>query len=824
MNSLFNNLRMSVRLIGRNPPLNLVLVLTLALGIGANTLIFSLLNAVLFRPLPYQKPEQLVALWSLIPKELCATLKLKSDRHTTSGPDFMDWKQQNQVFAEMAGFYVSDFNCRAGGEADRITTAGVSDGYFPTLGILPLLGRALQSSDFLPGQDHGIILSHRFWKSRLGGRPEAVGQTLYLENRAYTILGVMPAGFNLPFRVPLFPALRDPDGWVPLTPGLYDTRWLNNRGWYALGTIGRLKEKISFERAQADMNVIAERLMKAHPFESRPVQLLDLRESLYGGHRSLMLLLLAAAGIILLIVCANVANLQLARAGGRQREMAIRTALGANQGKLMGQLLSESLLVSLLGGGIGLGIVSWGSGLLNVILSRCVSAMPQVVIDARVCGFTLGISVLTGLAFGLAPAWRLARTGLHEGLKGGGRTESVVWQKHYFGKALIVSEVMLSLVLLVCVGLLVHSFIQLWQVDLGIHPKNVLTMKIPFSAGSYAERGQQSAFYREVLRGISAQPGVRYAAITSSLPTMGAIQNGIDIEGRVPLPAVSKADQSPVGNVIVVSEDYFRALGIELKRGRFFGGQDSEESLPVAIISQSMADRYFPGRDPLGAHIRESWWVGPWRTIVGVVADVRQDGMAEEAKPALYYCSTQAPALVDIKLVARTVQQPQGLATPIRKMVQALDPNQPVTDIHSMEELLQNALLERRILLNLMGVFAGIALGLAALGVYGVLSFATTQRTREFGIRMALGARPGNVLRMVMTQGMGLVFVGIVLGLAGAQAATRLLSNWLFGVPEGDLTTYASVIGLLVLVASLACYLPARRATHVDPVQALRYE
>lgn len=820
---LIEDVRHAIRALSKSPRFSLTAALLLAIAIGVNTLVFSLLNAVLFHPLPYQKPDELVAIWSVIPKEIVANQKLTSPRGGSSGPDFLDWKRQNRVFAEMAAFSVDDFNYRAGGEPGRLTATGVSDRYFRTLGTAPSLGRVLQPADFVPGQDQRVMVSHRFWKSRLAGRRDAIGQTVYIENRAYTVVGVMPDGFSLPFRVPLSGIVRDPDAWVPLTPGLFNARRLNNRAAYLLGVIGRLTPGVSMEQAQRAMDVVSSRLIKDHPWASRPVQLLDLRESLYGGHRRLVLLLLASAAIVLLIVCANVANLQLVRTAQRRREMAIRTALGANRRRLIVQLLSESLLMSLAGGAVGLAAVSSGCTLLNAVLSRSFSAIPQVVIDGRVCAFTFGVAVLTALIFGLAPALQLARTGVHQGLREGGRGESSPWQRYHFGKGLVVVEVMLSLVLLVGAGLLTRSFIRLWQVDLGIDPENVLTMKIPLAAGSHPDRRAQAAFYQRVLDRIAVLPGVREAAITSSLPTLGAMQNGIEIEGRV---ARSREEQrnSPVGNVMVVSKGYFTAMGVDVKRGRAFGKEDSAESMPAAIISESMARTYFPGISPLGAHVRESWWGGPWRTIVGVAADVRQDGIAVEAAPALYYCSTQAPELGDIKLVARTAQQPEGLAVAVRKTVQALDPNQPVTEIRSMEEVLKDAMLERRILLILMGTFAGTALALAALGIYGVLSYATSQRTREFGIRLALGAPRRSVLRMVMAQGLGLAVLGIGVGVAVAQATTHLLAAWLFGIPAGDPATYAAVIGALIATAAIACYLPARRAIRIDPMRALRHE
>lgn len=823
MPMLIEDMRYAVRALSKSRRFSLTAALLLTIAIGVNTLVFSLLNAVLFRPLPYQKPEELVAIWSVIPKEIVANQKLTDSRGGSSGPDFLDWEQQNRVFAEMAAFSVNDFNYRAGAAPGRLTAAGVTDGYFRTLGTAPSLGRVLQPADFVAGHDQQVVVSHRFWKSRFAGRRDVVGQTIYVENRAHTVVGVMPNGFSLPFRAPSSGIVRDPDAWVPLTPGLYNARRLNNRAAYLLGVIGRLAPGVSIEHAQREMDVVSSRLIKDHPWASRPVQLLDLRESLYGGHRRLVLLLLASAAIILLIVCANVANLQLVRTAKRRREMAIRTALGADRRRLMVQLLSESLLMSLVGGTLGLVAVSSGCTLLNAVLSRSFSAIPQVVIDVRVCGFTFGIAVLTALVFGLAPALQFAPAGVHQGLREGGRGESSPWQRHHFGKSLVVIEVMLSFILLVGAGLLTRSFIQLWRVNLGINPENVLTMKIPLSAGSHPDRREQAAFYQRILDRTAVLPGVRQAAITSSLPTMGAMQNGIDIEGRV---ARSREEMrnSPVGNVMVVSEGYFTAMGVDVKRGRAFGREDSAESMPAAIISESMARTYFAGSDPLGAHIRESWWGGPWRTVVGVAADVRQDGIAVEAAPALYYCSTQAPELRDITLVARTVQQPERLAGAFMKAVQSLDPDQPVTEIRSMEEVLQDAVLERRILLILMGTFAGTALALAALGIYGVLSYATSQRTREFGIRMALGAPRKNVLRMVMVQGLALAVLGIGAGVAVAQTTTHLLSTWLFGVPAGDPATYAAVISALIATSAIACYLPARRAIRIDPMRALRHE
>ncbi|HEY9283638.1 MAG TPA: ABC transporter permease [Pyrinomonadaceae bacterium] len=808
MEMLWQDLRYGLRMLAKNPGFTAVAVIALALGIGANSAIFSVVNTVLFRPLPYKDPERLVMVWEE------GTLE-GFPINSASAANYLDWRDQNQVFAGMAVIGRASFNLTGVGEPERIDGRRVSASLFPLLGTEPQLGRAFTAEEDSSGAGRVVVLSHGLWLRRFGARPDIIGRPLTLNGEAHEVVGVMPPHFQFPS--------RDDQLWVPIA---FTPQQAANRGNNSFEVIARLKPGVTRDQAESEMDAIAARLRRQHPgvVKSDGSVIIPLHEQLVGDIKPALLVLLGAVGFVLLIACANVANLLLARAAVRQKEIAVRLALGAGRRRLVRQFLTESVLLSVIGGAVGLLLALWGVNLLKAFIPKNVSQVAAVAVDANVLTFTLAVSLLTGLIFGLAPALQASRFNLNETLKEGGRDSAAGRRGNRLRSLLVIAEVAISLVLLIGAGLLVNSFLRLRNVDPGFRADNLLTMRIALPAVKYPDQPRRAAFYNELLGRVAALPGVRSAAVTNWIPlTLQGDTFGISVEGR-PDPG---PQERPDIVTRVVSPGYFGTMGIELSRGRPFDErQDRADSAPVAIISETMARRLWPGEDPLGKRLRPGGpdSVAAWITVVGVAEDVRQFELTAAPRLQMYLPHVQATFFVPSHLVVSTQVEPLGLAAAVREAVWGIDKDQPVSDVRTMEEILSESIARQRFSMLLLGIFAGVAMLLGAVGIYGVVSYSVTQRAHEIGVRMALGARRGSVLRLIIGQGLKLVLIGVAVGIAAAFVLTRLMESLLFGVSATDPATFAAIPLVLVAAATLASYIPARRATKIDPIVALRYE
>ncbi|MDQ3908762.1 MAG: ABC transporter permease [Acidobacteriota bacterium] len=781
--------RYAARVLRKNPGFAAVAVVTLALGIGANTAIFSVVNAVLLRPLPYDHPEQLVRIGGACKQDAICTF---------SPPDFFDWRARNTSFEAVAAYDGTSPSLTGAGEPERLNGARVSPDFFRVLRVSPALGRAFLPQEERRGEHRVAILSHSLWQRRFNSDQAIVGRKIELGGEPFEVVGVMPEGFE----PPQFGGLDEapPDIWTPFAPDL--SQW-GRDGRSVDPAVARLKPGVTLAQARAEMEGIAARLQQEYPKTNKNagVRLASLQDQLVAGVRPALLVFLAAVGLVLLIACANVANMLLARAALRQKEIALRSALGATRLRLARQLLTESLLLAALGG---------------VVLPRG----GHVGLDLRVALFTAGVTLLTGVLFGLAPALQSSRGELTEKLKEGGRGAAGGATRHGSRRLLVAAEIALSLVLLIGAGLLARSFVRLQRVDPGFDPENVLTMNVFLPGVRYPQDEQQVAFFEQVLERVRALPGVEHAGATSNLPVSGNFdQVPLYVEGQ---PVVNAGD-APQTERYMVSSDYFRALGVPLLEGRDFTNQDTQEGQRVTVIGETVAQTFFGGVDPVGRRIKIGDPTNPWLTIVGVAAPVHHYGL-DTAPNFQIYVPHQQSATQAMTLVVRTAGDPDSATNAVRAQVWAVDPKQPVYDVRSMGQLLAASLAARRFNMILVAVFSAVALLLAAVGIYGVVAYAVAQRTHEIGVRMALGAQPRDVLLLVVTQGMTPALAGVGVGLACAFAITRAISGLLYGVSATDLTTFVSVSALLTAVALLACYLPARRATKVDPLIALRAE
>ena len=806
MGTLAQDLRYAVRMLVKRPGFTAVAVLTLALGIGANTAIFSVVNAVLLRPLPFAEPDRLVYAEG-------ADLRDGSKGGAISPPDFLDYREQNHVFERFAAFMPQSSTVTGDGSAsERINSARVSHGFFETLGIAPLDGgRTFLAEEEQEGRNAVAVLSYGLWQRRYGADPKIVGKTIALNGQTVTIVGVMPAGFEYP---------REAQLWAPIA---FKSPQTSMRRSHFLRAVGRLKPGVTVEQAQADINQIARQLEQQYPESNTnfSMGLTLLPEWTVGEMRSTLLVLLVAVGFVLLIACANVANLSLARGASRSREVAIRSALGASRGRVVRQLLTESVVMALLGGALGLLLAMWGVDLLVSLSPENLPRVKEVTTDWNVLGFTLLVSILTGILFGLFPALATSKTNLTETLKEGGRGASGAGRQR-LRSLLVVAEVALSLVLLVGAGLLIKSFLRLSNVDVGFVPTNVLSMQLSMTQKSYPEPRQRAVFYEQLISRIESLPGVQAAGAVSELPLSGQENDTFfNIEGK---PAAAFGSTENDANIRGISPAYFQALGVPLLRGRFFDKRDGLDAPKVAIVNENFVKRYLPGEDPLGKQLIIDFGDPYKAEIVGVVAGIRHSSLAQaEPFPEMYVSVLQAPSY-GTNLVVRAAGDPVQLTAAIRGEVQSLDKDLPVYNVKTMEQHLSASAAQPRFRTLLLGLFACVALLLASIGIYGVISYSVTQRTHEIGLRVALGAQSADVLKLVVWQGMRLALVGIVVGVIGAFVVTRVMSSFLFGVSATDPLTFAGVSLLLAVVSFLACYIPARRATKVDPMVALRYE
>ena len=834
MSSLINDLRFGWRMMVRNPVFSLIAIITLALGIGANTAIFSVVDAVLLRPLPYPGADRLVFLWS--------TMNSQGVPQSGSAlPDYQGWRDQNKVFDGLGGFYYGDFNLATENEPpERIQGAYVTANFFQVLQVAPTLGRLFTNEEEQFGRHRVVLLSDKLWERRFGGNQNVVGRQIRLGGEAYTIAGVMPRG------MPFFDNLPEVELWTPISFAKDDNLATRNNRFINL--VGRLKPGVTVAQAQSDVSAIASAMAEIDPANKGVgAQIVPLQEQIAGDSRMALLVLLGAVGFVLLVACVNVANLLLARASARSKELAIRASLGASRARIVRQVIVECLPLALIGGLCGVLLATWGIDLISSLLPASLPRGNVIGVNARVLGFTFGLALLTIVMFGLLPALQAARTDLRDSMNEGGGPGFGTRRQGRVRRVLIVAEVALALVLLVGSGLRLRTFIKLRQVDVGFNARNVITMRVPPPDAKYPQPLSADdprdpaglAFSDQLLARMSSVPGVQ-AATTATVFPLGAGQEWgkfLSIEGQ---PAPASIDQVPLIRFSLISNDYFRTFGIPLREGRAFSDADKSNSQPVAIVNETLVKRFFAGQDPIGKTI----WMGPpehllpsdqqtpqnrfiRRTIVGVVADVKGRSLNQEP-PALVYAPLNqyrregwSNALM---LAVQTTTPPDTVISAIREQVRLLDADQPITNVRTMDELLSRALSSAKFSLWLLGLFAVLGLLLAAIGIYGVMVTAVMQRTHEIGLRMALGAQTGDVMWLVIRQGMSPVLIGVVTGLAAAIGLTRLMSTLLFEVSATDPLTLGLITVLLTMVALLACYIPARRATKVDPLIALRYE
>ena len=819
MESLLQDLRYGIRGLLKRPAFAAIALLILALGIGANTAIFSVVNAVLLRPLPYDEADRLVFLTET--NQAMAEIPI-------SYPNFTDWRNQNHVFEKVGVYNFDSYNLTSSGEAERILTAQASADLFAALRVNALVGRVFTNDEDKPGGTPVVVLGYGLWQRRFGGQPGVLNQALTLNGKSYSVIGVMPEGFQYPSRVEM---------WVPA--GQLSGEWQHRLNHPNLNGVARLKPGVTLEQAQADMANIAANLERQYPDTNagNRVKIQPLLETFVRNVRRALWVLFAAVGFVLLIACANIANLLLVRASARRREMAIRAAMGAGRWRITRQLITESLLLALVGGALGLLLARWTIELILYISPNAIPRAREIGLDWRVLAFTFGVAFLTGILFGLAPALQAGRTDVHETLKESGRGMA---ERRWLRSSLVVVELATTLVLLIGAGLMIRSFYRLQKVDSGFSYEHLTSFSISLPQQKYSTVDQREQFFKRLLENVRGLPGVEASAAASGLPLgNNSWQSPFTVAGH----PVSQRNQTTTMTALLVTPDYFRAMNIPLKRGRYFDEHDdrsflarrdltklSEDARRMAgvnaiIIDEEFARRYWPGEEALGKQVKLSADDrAPALTVVGIVGRVKMEGLNQDSNRVQGYLPFAQLAFSGMTVIVKGSGDPNQLMTSVRRQVAAIDPSQPIYNVRTMDEIRAQSVAPERLNLTLLSLFAGVALLLASVGIYGVMSYTVTQRTHEIGIRMAIGAQTQDVFKMVIGQGMKLVLIGVALGLAGAFGLTRLMTSMLFGVGPTDPATFASIAVLLAGVALVACYIPGRRATKVDPVVSLRYE
>jgi putative ABC transport system permease protein len=805
----------------KNPAITFVVILALALGIGANTAIFSVVNAALLRPLPYDQADQLVFL-----NERSQTM----DEMSISYPNFTDWRNQNHVFEKIGVYNRDSYNLTGAGEAERILTAQASADFFSALRVNAEIGRVFTNDEDKPGATPVVVLSYALWQRRFGGQTSVLNQQLTFNARSYTVIGVMPAGFQIPTRVEM---------WVPVGQLAGDPNWQQRGNHPGLYGVARLRPGATMQQAEADMENVAVNLEKQYPNSNAGsrVRVRPLLEIYVSDMRGTLWVLFGAVAFVLLIACANIANLLLARASARQKEMAIRTAMGAGRWRIARQLLTESVLLALVGGSLGLLVARWGIELILFISPNAIPRSKEIGLDWRVLSFTIGVSVLTGILFGLVPALQAGDVDVHETLKETGRGTT---RRHWLRSSLVVVEVATTMVLLIGAGLMIRSFYRLQNVNPGFSYEHLTSFNMTLPEKKYTNEEQRGEFFRRLVENIRSLPGVETAAAASGLPLgNNGWQTSFLVDGR-PVPPRS---ETPLMEACTVTPDYFRAMNIPLLRGRYFTTQDNRSFLAgrdlskldegdrliagvnVIIVDEEFAKRYWPNEDAVGKRIKlGNEATSPVLDVIGVVGRVKMDGLNQDSHRVQGYFAFAQMPVPGMGVIIKAAGDPTQLVASARSQVAAIDPDQPIYGIRTMNEIRADSVAPERLNLTLLSLFAGIALVLAIVGIYGVMSYSVTQRTHEIGIRIAIGAQPRDVFRMIVGQGMMLALIGIGIGLIGAFALTRLMATMLFGVRPTDPATFAVIAVLLTGVALVACFVPGRRATKVDPIESLRYE
>ena len=797
METFLQDLRYGLRVLARNPGFAAIAVLTLALGIGANTAIFSIVDAVLLRSVPYQESNRLVWISSINPHF--------NNLSESSGPDYLDWKRQADIFDSVAAFQARKFTLTGQSQAEEIMGSSVSSDFLRVMRVAPMLGRDFLPEEHQAGKNQAVLLGYGFWQQRFGGDRAAIGKTIDIGLSPYTIVGVLPPGFDYPFEAQL---------WTPLH--VEDTA--DARGSFYIHVIGRLRTSIAIRAAQARLDAMALRFQQQYPETHAGVyaSAVSLKKHIVGNFQLALTILQAAVGLVLLIACVNVANLLLARTASRQREIAIRASLGASRFRVARQLLTESVMLSVAGGALGFLLAIWSLGVLVHLAPDDIPGLQNVGINSAVFSFSLLVSLATGILFGLAPAWEAAKSDLGESLKEGGGTFAGGRRHQRVRGLLVVSEIALALVLSIGGGLLFKSFLRLQSVEPGFAPDHLIGFYLSLPKVKYPQEAQQTRFYQNALQQLAALPGVSSAAAVSPLPFSGGWGTAsFSIEGR-PKP---KLGEEPSADYFVVSPDYFQTMRIPLIAGRYFDQRDDEKAPRAAVIDEQMARTFWPNENPIGKRFDQQGLV----TVIGVVGHVKMISLADDPKPEFYFNNAQVVA-ASTAIVLRTATDPAILMQTVRRQISALDSDLPIVRMETMDERLAASVAEPRFRTLLLGVFAGLAVLLATVGIYGVISYTVAQRTHEIGIRVALGAAQRDIFRLVLGKGMSLTFAGIAVGFAASAVVTRFLSGLLFGVKPLDLITFVGIAIVLGSVALLACYLPARRATRVDPLVALRYE